>query len=108
MISDEPDEDADDLDDEAALDYCMDHDQLKRNAAAADLPDWPPPVARDIGLNLDAETLAWFKATHTNWRSEMRFVLRAWIVANSVQRQAAPPLRIAAPMTEDDRLKYRP
>ena len=76
------------------------------NAAsdATTLPDWPEAV-RDIGLNLDAETLAWFKAANTNWRSAMRSVLRAWVVANTVAEQTKTP---ATAVVEAGQIEDRP
>jgi uncharacterized protein (DUF4415 family) len=85
MISDEPDEDADTLDDDVAIETLLGDALAKpdRPAASAELPDWPPRSALDIGLSLDAETLAWFKETHADWRRQIRSVLRAWMVANT-------------------------
>jgi uncharacterized protein (DUF4415 family) len=103
MISDEPDEDADILDDETALEsYLGDTPpRLDRVASGAmELPDWPPRAVRDIGLNLDAETLAWFKAANSDWRREMRAVLRAWVAAKTMERQA---MRLAVSSVEVNR-----
>jgi uncharacterized protein (DUF4415 family) len=89
MITDDPDEDADALDDGAVFDNYIGDAPRRRDSATSDatpLPDWPQAV-QDIGLNLDTETLAWFKAANTNWRSAMRSVLRAWVVANTVEGQ---------------------
>jgi uncharacterized protein (DUF4415 family) len=89
MISDDPDEDADTLDDGAVFENYLGDAPPRPDSAAPDttaLPDWPEAV-RDIGLNLDTETLAWFKAANTNWRSAMRSVLRAWMVANTAEGQ---------------------
>jgi uncharacterized protein (DUF4415 family) len=89
MISDDPDEDADMLDDGAMFDKYLGDAPPRRDSAASDattLPDWPEAM-RDIGLDLDTETLSWFKAANTNWRSAMRSVLRAWVVANTAERQ---------------------
>jgi uncharacterized protein (DUF4415 family) len=86
MTLDEPDEDADTLDDEAALEGYLGDAPPKPDSgasSAAVLPDWPPQAVRDIGLSLDAETLAWFKATNADWRREMRSVLRAWVAAKT-------------------------
>src|ERR1700681_2708701 len=83
MISDNPDEDADTLDDGAVFEKYLGDALLRPDSVAADattLPDWPQAV-RDIGLNLDTETIAWFKAANTDWRSAMRSVLRAGVVA---------------------------
>src|SRR3978361_1235879 len=85
MISDQPDEDADLLDDEAALDtYLGDATALAATdtVSTLGLPDWPPRAARDIVLSLDGETVSWFKAGHVDWRRAMRRVLRAWVVSN--------------------------
>ena len=87
MISDDPDEDADTLDDGAVFDSYLGDAPPRRDIAASDattLPDWPEAM-RDIGLDLDTETLSWFKAANTNWRSAMRSVLRAWVVANTAE-----------------------
>jgi uncharacterized protein (DUF4415 family) len=108
MISDEPDEDADILDDETALEcYLGDAPPKAGNTASGtpELPDWPPRAVQDIGLSLDAETLAWFKAANGNWRNEMRLVLRAWVAAKTAERQA---IRLAAPANELDRSEDRP
>ena len=97
MISDEPDDD-DDLDDEAALDsYLGASDLPKRDAVSVELPDWPAPTKRDVGLDLDIDTLAWFKQNHADWRREIRFVLRAWVVAKATQMRAALTLGQATP-----------
>jgi uncharacterized protein (DUF4415 family) len=90
MISDEQDEDADILDDETQLETYLGTVAPKRAAgtnSATCMADWPPPRERDFGLNLDAETLAWFKARHVDWRSGMAGVLRAWV---AVQTRASP------------------
>jgi uncharacterized protein (DUF4415 family) len=86
MIPDDPDEDADALDDGVVFDSYLGDAPTTRDTAsvATTLPDWPHAV-RDIGLNLDAETLAWFKSANTNWRSAIRSVLRAWVVANTAE-----------------------
>ena len=86
MISDDPFEDFDDLDDEAVLDIHFGENHPKQTPAAQELPmlaDWPPPAIAEAALRLDAATLAWFQANHANWRQEMRFVLRAWVAARS-------------------------
>jgi hypothetical protein len=103
MISDEPDEDADILDDETALEsYLGDAPpRLDRAASgAAELPDWPPRAVQDIGLHLDVETLAWFQAAVADWRREMRSVLRAWVAAKTAERQT---MRLATPSAEPAR-----
>jgi uncharacterized protein (DUF4415 family) len=100
MISDEPDEDADPLDDDMAIEALLGETPTTRNPAhtSTDLPDWPPRSAQDIGLNLDAETLTWFRRTHTDWRRRIRSVLRAWVVANTADRQKlVGPIELAPP-----------
>jgi hypothetical protein len=85
MISDEPDEDADNLDDDAVLENCVADAGSKQTGggpAMPDLPDWPRLMVKEVGLDLDTETLTWFKSTYRDWRQQMRFVLRAWVVAN--------------------------
>ncbi len=106
MITDDPDEDADALDDGALFDNYIGDAPRSRDSAVLDAtppPDWPQAV-QDIGLNLDTETLAWFKAANTNWRSAMRSVLRAWVVANTAEGQtkiqAVPVVEAGQP---DDR-----
>jgi hypothetical protein len=88
MIPDDPDEDADALDDGAMFENYFGDSRAGQDttSVATALPDWPEPV-RDIGLNLDNETLAWFKAANTDWRSAMQSVLRAWVVANTAEGQ---------------------
>jgi hypothetical protein len=86
MISDELDDDADTLDDEAALGtYLGDTPPAPKDdvGRGSDLPDWPAGSAPDLGLSLDAETLAWFQATYGDWRGAMRTVLRAWVAAKA-------------------------
>jgi hypothetical protein len=108
MISEEPDEDADTLDDETALQTYFGDTSPKWEgggaSGAAQLPDWPPHIVRDIGLNLDTETLAWFKAANADWRREMRSVLRAWVAA----KVAEQTIKLAAPMSEVGRPEDRP
>jgi hypothetical protein len=108
MISDEPDDD-DDLDDEAALDsYLGTNDLPKRDRVSVELPDWPAPTKRDAGLDLDVDTLAWFKQNHADWRREIRFVLRAWVVAKATQPRAALALGHTIPAVERDGPHNRP
>jgi uncharacterized protein (DUF4415 family) len=93
MISDEPDEDADSLDDQALLETYLGAKAPNRDTAAtsaASLPDWPPPIERELGLNLDTGTIAWFRANHTDWRSAIAGVLRAWVAARTRPHPEAP------------------
>ncbi|HQT76581.1 MAG: hypothetical protein B7Z80_19235 [Rhodospirillales bacterium 20-64-7] len=88
-FSNEPEADADDLDDDELLEAYLGIDAgsgIKDPAIAAQpssIPDWPSRLTRDLrlDLNVDADTVEWFKAHHTDWRAEMRFVLRAWVRA---------------------------
>ena len=89
MISDEPDEDADLLDDEAALEAYLGDTTPQAGSfspASPPLPDWPPRAVRDVALTLDAETLAWFQATTADWRGEIRSILRAWVAVKAAER----------------------
>ncbi|PPQ38137.1 hypothetical protein [Rhodopila globiformis] len=80
MISDEPDEDADSLDDEQLLAGFLNGPQgAAVRADGADRQDWPPcPGGQDI-LAVDADILTWFKANHDDWQRQIGCVLRAWI-----------------------------
>jgi len=60
------------------------------------LPDWPPTRSRDVGIEIDTATLSWFKANHSNWRRDIRLVLKAWVAA---QTAASPAQAVAAPPT---------
>jgi uncharacterized protein (DUF4415 family) len=94
MISDEPDEGADSLDDEALLESYLGVKAPKRQASVdsgACMPDWPPSIERELGLNLDAGTIAWFKANHGDWRASMAGVLRAWVAARTRKRPDTAP-----------------
>lgn len=97
MISDEPDEDADALDDETLLEtYTGTDPPASRTGSdnAPDLRDWPPSHRLfDAGSAIDAETLAWFKANRTEWRAELGLVLRAWVAR---QAQSPPDAQQAA------------
>jgi hypothetical protein len=109
MIVDEPDEDADTLDDETALDnYLGGESPANLDTGLADLPDWPAPAKRDIGLDLDTATLNWFKQGHADWRREMRFVLRAWVLAKGSKPRMASTSLPAVSAIVHDRLDSRP
>ena len=88
MISDRSDEDADTLDDDKLLAAYLGIDPHKPEQHAVVVPepaDWPPTAEQDVGFTVDYMTLAWFKANHTDWQRQMRFVLRAWVIAQTVQ-----------------------
>jgi hypothetical protein len=89
MISNDQDEDADILDDETLLENYLGTDAPKPPAGtdgAACMADWPPSRGRDLGLHLDAETLAWFQARYVDWRSTIAGVLQAWVAAQTRPR----------------------
>ena len=92
MISDEPDEDADALDDDAAIESYLGGTSSGdapvtpgRGPAFIEVKDWPPRSGRDLGLTLDTDTLAWFRETYPDWRHQMRTVLRAWMIDNMAE-----------------------
>ena len=90
MISDQSDEDADSLDDDkllaAYLGIGTGSNKPEHHTVAVPEPsDWPPVTEHDVGLTIDNMTLSWFKANHTDWQRQMRFVLRAWVIAQTVQ-----------------------
>jgi hypothetical protein len=86
MISDEPGEDADSLEDDKMMEaYLGDgsKEPADRSGTVPGLPEWPPLVSTDVALSMDAATIAWFKANHADWRRQVRLVLHAWIAAHS-------------------------
>jgi uncharacterized protein (DUF4415 family) len=84
MISDEPDEDADKLDDENLLKTYLAVGLPKVDQEAEPMvPDWPPTTTRELGLNVDADTLRWFETNYGDWRQGMCSVLRAWVAVHS-------------------------
>jgi hypothetical protein len=94
MISDEPDEDADNLDDEILLGTVIGHEAPKPGPGAENatpIADWPPPAIKDAGLNLDHETLAWFKANHADWRAQIGDILQAWVTLKTQANSDARP-----------------
>jgi hypothetical protein len=60
------------------------------------LPDWPPRRYRDIGIEIDTATLDWFKANHTDWRREIRLVLKGWVAAQTKLKKAPAIIEGAA------------
>ena len=87
MISGQLDEDADTFDDDKLLATYLgvDPQPAQRAVVALEPSDWPPTTEHNIGLAVDSMTLTWFKANHTNWQRQMRFVLRAWVIAQTVE-----------------------
>lgn len=109
MISDEPDEDADALDDDTALEIYMEGARPGRVPEAdTTFPDWPSQPVQEIGLELDAGTLAWFRTTYADWPRQMRSVLRAWVIFNTLRPRTSQPLSLAASSTTDGRPEDRP
>jgi hypothetical protein len=103
MISDEPDEYADNLDDDSLLRTYLGAGSRSGGAGASGpepdrlsvVPDWPPSAMQDPGLPVDAETLKWFETNHRDWRQGMCSVLRGWVEARtrgaaSVRTEADP------------------
>jgi hypothetical protein len=102
-ISDEPDEDADSLDDEDLLETCVGAEAPKRQSAsttaASGIPDWPPSRrVPNVRTEIDVETLIWLKTTRPDWRSELGPVLKAWVAAQK-QPQADLPIPPIVPET---------
>jgi hypothetical protein len=83
MISDEPDEDADGLEDEELFGVLNDGGGSKSEACvepATRLHDWLTlSRASNDALFVDNMTLGWFKAHHVDWRAEIATLLRAWV-----------------------------
>lgn len=80
MISDEPDEDADSLDDEKLLTAFLDGSPAAGVQTAASSPrDWPSRRCGKEALVVDEDILAWFRTNHEDWQQQIRCVLRAWI-----------------------------
>ncbi|WP_158931866.1 hypothetical protein [Acidisphaera sp. S103] len=79
MISDEPDEDADALDDENLLETYVGGDPARPrfgSDSVQDMRDWPSPRRT---TDIDAETLAWFKTGRTKWQKGQEFAPRTGI-----------------------------
>jgi hypothetical protein len=93
MISDDPDEDADALDDDHLLTEFLDPSSPQTEPeATAQVMDWPPHGSPDVGANLDAPTLAWFKANHADWQGAIRSVLKSWVAARTRSAGGDPVL----------------
>lgn len=63
---------------------------------AAEPVNWPLERACEIGLDVDAETLNWFRANYAEWQQKIGFVLRMWALAqmgsNSMPSDGPDPL----------------
>ena len=82
MISDDPDEDADGLEDDNLLESCIAPDAAGRDPAIA-FDDWPPPGPQDYAAGFDPAIQEALKAEHPNWRSGIEQVLRGWAEARA-------------------------
>ena len=104
MISDEPDEDADTLDDEETFLRAAARLDPRRRPAdanrAIDLVPWPPRWVPDGGFPLDAATLAWFQANHANWEGEIEALLRGWATRGAHLMPAQAPADLSPDSTE--------
>jgi uncharacterized protein (DUF4415 family) len=88
MISDDPDEDADNIDDEDLLEAYSDGEKpASSSPTASTVTDWPGRSMIDVKIGVDYKTIAWFQANHADWRGEIHAVLRSW--AN--MHKKAPP-----------------
>jgi hypothetical protein len=85
MISDEPDEDADLLDDDALIEAATGPVTKPSILDSTPAPaDWPPRACQAAEtLTVDGDILAWFRARDTNWQPHIHAVLRAWIAART-------------------------
>jgi hypothetical protein len=95
MNSDDPDEDADNLDDDNLLTGYIDPSRPQTETEAAiRVMDWPPRTTPDFNSNSNGSALAWFKANYADWQGEIDSVLRAWVYART---RGAPstPARLA-------------
>nr|WP_294550497.1 BrnA antitoxin family protein [uncultured Rhodopila sp.] len=92
MISDEPDEDADCLDDDALIEAYTGI-VLPPTPEGPGPADWPPRRAACDPLTVDADVLAWFKANQADWQRRIPAILRGWIAAQSkpAQHDTAKP-----------------
>jgi hypothetical protein len=90
MISDEPDEDADALDDDDLLENYLVPDKPMRDLPnredgdnVGDVRDWPPADGSVSGPKLDSQTIAWFKVNHADGMLGIESVLKGWIAAHA-------------------------
>jgi hypothetical protein len=90
VISDESDEAAASLDDEALIRSYL---RPEENPAQADSieasPDWPDEATKNAGISVDPAIKAWFAANHQDWHRQMRLVLSAWVAAQAGPDAAA-------------------
>ena len=92
MILDDPDEDADNLDDEDVLEGLLGTHPLEAGVERlVTASDWPLARQPGGGIALEGATLAWFKANHADWQQEIATILRAWVAARTHQRRENLP-----------------
>jgi hypothetical protein len=85
-MTDEPNEDAANLDDAALLEAYLEATAPALGHIAAkdtsdELPEWPVVATHNVGLTIDDTTLAWFKSNHADWQRAVGIVLHAWVTA---------------------------
>jgi hypothetical protein len=87
MISDEPDEGADTVDDETLLETCVGADLPKREpnvAPGSDFSDFPQVYGmQNMNTEIDVDIVTWFKANYADWQRQMGAVLRGWVASHS-------------------------
>jgi uncharacterized protein (DUF4415 family) len=83
MISDEPDEDADSLDDDALVEAYTGTILPPLGAEGPEPADWPPRRATREKLTIDVDILAWFQVNHADWQRRIPAILRGWIAAQA-------------------------
>jgi hypothetical protein len=81
-ISDEPDEDADNLDDDAFVESALTPTPAAKADAGMALPDWPASGLVSRGLMIDPGTVGWFQENHIDWIGQIQAVLQAWVEAH--------------------------
>jgi hypothetical protein len=98
MISDEPDGDADTLDDETVpvADAGTESvTQVAGSATDSNVREWTlPHGASDTGADSNASTLAWFKGNHADWRAAPRIVPRLGAEESQPLQSAQPVARV--------------
>ncbi len=84
MISDEPDEDAELLDDDALIEAITGPVTQPCSAGSTTAAaDWPLRPRHGEALTVDGAILAWFQARDSAWQPQIQAVLRAWIAAQT-------------------------
>jgi hypothetical protein len=99
MISDDPGEDADGLEDEDLLESFLAPDAAGRDPAIA-FEDWPPPGPRDYAAGVDPAIQEALKEEHPNWRSGIEEVLRGWAEARAQASVPTAPTAAEEPQSQ--------